>query len=794
MMQIVYFSQKERFLAETKDLTGEVVFVAPSPAKADGLRARLPAQSSQDVITIAKFTSNLVEKLWETEAPVVKRKSELLLIFGILKNKYFPELGFEQFTQAYNLFSDLRSFTLNQEALTSVLDEQPEEIKKAVQLFWQLLEVTGYQDEHGAYQLITESLRSREEIEELKKTYIFWGFQHLNGQQVDLLKALAIRYQVIVPFPLELKDKLKRSDWLSWLRDNHVLEKELHSDSPKPKGSLINVNSREIVLNLKHFLKENDQVILGVSKISPLHLDVIPSCRVNYKIPHQLVQAELKELFSELSETLGRNQTTMTTKEILSELWATTIRNRPGSFKRLKAIQLYQEALAVIEELTDDVVEVDSFFLKLMNEVVMLNQPRTSFVTMSEESLSIELKDMSSLDEIKRDRRVLLCIDERFEEIQGLGQNYTEAIQKSLSSLGPLKRNELELLFKQWEFRDLFSHAEVLVLMSESTLKHSLIWKKLFTDIELTLNTDQPAHLERHLKDHFKDIEKKSFDGSFSASKFQTFMDCPRKFYFSYVDKVFPSIALEKDFDPLLSGTIIHEIIEKFHKRNLELNDLPQLTSEIMQYYIKEKSLGLPQETYLKREIIFNQRARNGIIFLKELAEVAREEIEWKMEEEFHLTDDYVLRGKIDCIGLGKNNLFLLDFKSTKYSASSTSEIEQLESLQLWTYAKAASHKIEDFKHRHVTLGFVVLDDPSDSNLLTNDDSLFESLKTSKICKQKMFKEDFEEIFQKAEDKMTALTLAIKSEKVFPAQPRKSNACHFCELTKVCVKNEVEHG
>lgn len=792
-MQIVYFSQKERFLTETKDLAGEVVFVAPSPSKADGLRARLLTQSSQDVITIAKFTSNLIEKLWDTDAPEVKRKSELLLIFGILKNKYFPGLGFEQFTQAYNLFSDLRSFTLNQEALTSVLDEQPEEIKRAVQLFWQLLDVTGYQDEHGAYQLITEALRSREEIEELKKTYIFWGFQHLNGQQVDLLKALAIRYQVIVPFPLELKDKLKRSDWLSWLRDSQVSEKELLSDSPQPKARLVSVNSREIALNLKHFLQEDDQIILGVSKISPLHLDMIPSCQVNYKIPHQLVQAELRELYSELAVALRKDQTIISTKELLSQLWASTLKNRPGSFKKLKAIQLYQEALAAIEELTDEVVQVDGFFLKLMNEVVMLNQPRTSFVTMSEVSLSIELKDMSSLDEIKRDRRVLLCIDERFEEIQGLGQNYTEAIQKSLSSLGPLKRNELELLFKQWEFRDLFSHAEVLVLMSESTLKHSLVWKKLFNDIELSPHTDRPVQIERQLKDHFKDVEKKSFDGSFSASKFQTFMDCPRKFYFSYVDKVFPSIALEKDFDPLLSGTIIHEIIEKFHKQNRELSELPKLTSEIMQFYINENGLNLPQEIYLKREIIFNQRARNGVLFLKQLSEVAGEEIEWRMEEEFHLTDDYILRGKIDCIGLGKKNLFLLDFKSTKYSASSTSEIEHLESLQLWTYAKAASHKILDFKHRHITLGFVVLDDPSDSNLLTNDDSLFDSLKASKLCKQKMFKESFEDIFQKAQEKMSALTLAIKSEKVFPAQPRKTNACHFCELTKVCVKSEVEH-
>src|SRR3989338_7676028 len=145
MMQIVYFSQKNQFLTDLETYSGEKIFITPSPAKADGLRERLVAHSGPyDVITIAKFTSHLMQHLWEGQTkPSVKRKSELLLIFGILKNRYLPLLGFEQFTQAYNLFSDLRSFTLNEDALSSVLEEQPEEIRQAVKLFWQLLELTG---------------------------------------------------------------------------------------------------------------------------------------------------------------------------------------------------------------------------------------------------------------------------------------------------------------------------------------------------------------------------------------------------------------------------------------------------------------------------------------------------------------------------------------------------------------------------------------------------------------------------------------------------------------------------
>ena len=95
MMQIVYFSQKQQFLKEIEYQQGEMVFVTPSPSKADGLRSRLTGNRGIDVVTIAKFTSNLIEALWPRDnRPQVKRKSELLLIFGILKNRILPELEF----------------------------------------------------------------------------------------------------------------------------------------------------------------------------------------------------------------------------------------------------------------------------------------------------------------------------------------------------------------------------------------------------------------------------------------------------------------------------------------------------------------------------------------------------------------------------------------------------------------------------------------------------------------------------------------------------------------------------
>jgi hypothetical protein len=796
MMQIVYFSRKDQFLSEIETISEQTVFVTPSPAKADGLRLLLTDTSHADVITIAKFTSELINSLWPEveQKPQVKRKSELLLIFGILKNKYLPDLGFEQFLQAYNLFSDLRSFSMNEDALTSVMEEQPEEIRQAVSLFWRLLDITGYLDEHGAYHRIAETLRSAEEKSELKKTFVFWGFQHLNGQQVDLLKALSIRYRVIIPFPLSLKEKLKRSDWLSWLNDSKTEDKILDVIPQTPKALWMKVNSRELARKLKELLNSGDQIVLGVSKLSSLHLDLIPSRSVSFKVPHQLVQTELQELHYNLSlecETLDDSGDLM---KFLTEKRLQLIKNisQHGSFKQLKAIELYLEALELMDELSDQALKVDRFFLKLLHEVVTLNQPRSSYVPMSAQNFTIDLKDMSSLEEVKRTQRVVVCVDERFEEVQSLGQNYTESIQKALAVLGPLKRNELELLFKQWEFRDLFSESEVIVLMSESTLKHSLIWKRLFSGIDLQIKEGEAEPIERRLLDSFAHLINKQFHGSFSASKFQNYLDCPRKFYFNYVDKIFPSISLSSDLDALASGTISHRIIEVFYESARPLEELSLVTKEVMQKYLSDHQITLPSETALRHELVFNHRARNGIEFLQKLEGLFSFPIQWEMEKPFSLKGSYDLKGKIDCVGKMNNHIFLLDFKSTKFAASSNKEIESLESLQLWTYVKAASEQIAEFKDCHITIGFVSLDNPADSNLLSSDPDLVDLIKSSKLCRPQSFKVPFVELFDGAQKRMLELVNTINEDKVFSAQPRKADACKFCELNKVCIKGEIQ--
>jgi RecB family exonuclease len=791
MMRIVYFSQKAQLWAELEKVPGEKIFVTPSPAKADSLRSSVTG----NVLTIAKFTSDLISTLWkDEEKPTIKRKAELLLIFGILKNKYFPTLGYEQFLQAYNLFSDLRSFTLNEDALSSVLEEQPEEIRVTVQTFWQLLNLTGYSDEHGAYHIIAEALRGASEEEALKKVFVFWGFQHLNGQQLDLLKALAIRYTVIIPFPLVLKEKLKRSDWVSWLSHDRAESQDLDLVEIKPRGEWLKINSREISYRLRTMIEKKPQIILGVPKLKPEHMDIIPSSQVGFKIQSELLGKEILEIADEVEHFEQKTLTELEYNLSLMRKESLKVVKEKFPYKKLKVLQLYQEAILSIRELTDDNITVDAFFLKLLRDVVLLNQPRTSFSPILSDSDILELKDMSSLEDIDRKRPVILCVDDRFDDLQGLGQNYTESVQKHLAALGPLKRNDLDLAFRQWEFADLFSEAQVTVLMSEGVLKHNLIWKKLFQGIELNVVNADDNRTERGLKDSLANLPPKKYEGSFSASRLQTYADCPRKFYYSFVEPLAPTLKLEKDIDQMVSGTLIHKIIEEFYHQNLMEEDVPALTREIFESYIRDNNLDLPHDVYDQRRLIFTHRSLNGIKFLKELETILGEKVEWKIEERFQKDESLPLNGIMDCLAITKNNIILLDFKSSKAAASTNTEVEAIESYQLWVYALAARKMIPGFAQKNIVMGFVVLDDTTESNLLLSDEDLFAKVKEAKIARPKMFSEPFPATLDLSWTKIQEIMTAVKTDKTFPPRPRKSNTCDFCSLISVCPRAEVLNG
>lgn len=774
MMQFVYFHHSTNLWDWISARYSNALYISPSPAKADGLRSRLQAQKiSNDVLTINKFLSDLISQ--KKVQLNLKRKSELYLIFGWLRPSYFPTLSFEQFSNAYTLFSELRSFTLDLIALQPVLETLDPEVKKAIELFWKILESTQFHDEHSSYFELTQKLRN-DDYQDEPNSYVFWGFQHLNGVQIDFLKALSIRNDVLIPIPATLKDQLKHSDWASWLQDGlskiEIIGEEEGESLVLPYRA---ANSRELSFLLKDELRPRDQVVLGVNKITSDHLHILPSASSQFKVNHEIVKNEINAFFNTLNPMSLSDLETH-----IQEKTQAALKNH--LYKELRVLQLLQESLDLIGEMTEARPDVDQFLIRLLKEVVSLNQPRTSLTNLSYSDSSIELKSFGDLDSLDPSRRVLICLDERFDDIISLGQKYGLEMMTHLSTLGPLKRSELDLEFKKFELCEVIKNGNALLFMPDGLLKHSLSWSKLFEGIDLVLDQKVSIRPNRLIEDYFQDKTSTPFNGSYSASKIRSYQECPRKFYFNYIEKKFPDVHLDTELDPRVKGTLSHKIIELTVRNNVD--DIQALTKQVLDEKVKD--LKLKAEDYQNNFIQLFNRSSNGVAALKKIETVLGKKIDWVMEDSFDFKLDEAFRGQIDCFAETDDYVILLDFKSTKSAAPTLTEIRNFSDLQIWTYLLGLENKGIKIRQKSLIMGFIILDEPSKSILLFSDEELSKEFK--EFFSANPMKVELAEGIEEVQKILNVETERIKSDRHFRAQPLAADVCQFCDLSRVCMK------
>lgn len=797
MLQLVYYGAPQQFIEEmsTKWSSGETIWVAPSPSKTDALRDQLQAVLKTQVssITMAKFLSELVAACPDkTLGEKVKRKADLLLIFGALRSKYAPDLSFEEFTLAYNIFSEVRSFSLDLVAMESVLAEYDEKIRKAVLLFWQLLEGLNYFDEHALTAALAENLRGFDFYEGQQRNFIFWGFAHLNGQQIDLLKALSIRHNVIVPLPTQIQGQLKRSDWPSWLVDHKTSETVLEKDLSVIKVKRQWINTRTTSVAMKSWVDEHPkqkvQILIGVNKLTPNDLHLIPLDNFICKVPIDWTQIERSSFHETLVSKLDSFEHTHALKE-----WLITHAKSERRPKELKVVQLYLEALKKLEAISDEAWAVDEFFLNALHDVTGLNAPRLSTVPLVAGDSLVQIFDLSQIDQIDSTKPLMVVLDERFDEPLSLQPLYSEKIEKELMSIGPIKRPEFELHIKRSEFLRLMS-GETTVFLPPELLKHQLIWKRFFENVEWSESDSKGFAKETSLKDVLKKyIQTQVGDKfSYSASKIQNYVDCPQKFYFQYIDKIFPRLSLKQDIDPMDAGLFVHHMIELYLASHTEIDEVKlwALVKKELEVLKVKNQLNLNEEVEHQRSIQYYHRTLNGLSFLKQLAESVEIKPKWEIESSFEWKEKFKLLGQIDCFHASDDLLIVLDFKSSSASASNFTEVKSLESLQLWVYLFEMSKRLKKMPSQ-IIMGYVVLESPQDSKLLVWGEDVFEKIKSQKFSKVQLLDSAIEADLEKFSIHLDTVVQTMKDEKEFKAIPRKKTVCMFCDLSSFCLKGNT---
>lgn len=171
----------------------------------------------------------------------------------------------------------------------------------------------------------------------------------------------------------------------------------------------------------------------------------------------------------------------------------------------------------------------------------------------------------------------------------------------------------------------------------------------------------------------------------YSFSRIQTFLNCPRKFFFSYVEKI-PKPFLRNEI--LEKGSVIHLKLEEYYSKrdtSEEVQKYPEniqaVSDEIISRYLKENKIHLN---------------------LTKDCEVVGVEEKFGFDESLEICDysdpNAIFRGSIDLIVRhpSTNTYVLIDHKSSKEKTSRES-FDQLSIYAIYVNKKYSPSKIVSF-------------------------------------------------------------------------------------------------
>jgi CRISPR/Cas system-associated exonuclease Cas4 (RecB family) len=756
----------------------ETVIVTPSPIIADSIRSSI--DSKYDVVTIAKFISNYLEFFNIDLGDQYKNKSQLMTELILVWKTLNPNLGYEEFKKSFNLFTDLRSYSVDFDTISSVLHEYDETQKNSVLAYYQYLSTQQIHEEHSRYFLLSESIREYSvDLIENKRNIIFVGFTFLSATQVDLVKALSILHNVYIPFPKEVYELSTDADWIKWLED-YKTKKNLVDSKPIRKPLKTSYFSKK---NLSSALKaKNDNTsgdVLFLSKRSKINEFFATAVKESYfKTKSSLLENPLERIFKEIeNEYFPDIDSSVIATDLLlflkSEL---KIKMQKQDFLGIKSCTL---CLNIFSNYIEKSVRNSEFSLidfKLMKEVALLDAPRTSFSVLSQNKSQSKIYDLSNLDEIDRrsTRPLYICACSEFASLGASDKTYTETVESMLFEIGPIRRGAFEFAINKQQIVEKFDDS-VELIMETNLLNTDLHLNSIFSDYELD---------EMHLpKTYFQNPIEESLNvepidvRDISVTRLQSYIECPRKYYLSHIDKRSLFIEFDSTLKAVDLGRIEHKVIEEYFKLQNEWNEEVFQSVVNSQLAIAIETRSIEETSIMSAEIEVYEYARNGVEYILKMLET-EPSLELYFEKDFKKDGELLRIGRADCIGLTANKIFIIDFKRSQGSIPSKKEIETFNKIQTWFYLNAIN---DQYSKTDIYIGYICLADLSESVFVSNMDEK-KTWKQGKFYFLKTFEEAFEQYCEFEANVVTKL----KEDMVFSVAPRDSKSCRYCDFSNIC--------
>ncbi len=759
MLDVMLYDSALEECLKKLDTNNPITAVCPSPGKADILREILIDSGIARNITVTTISNFITTNILSENEEKISSKSRLLMEFWTLWKIKVSE-NYSEFRHCYDLFTDIRSYSISFDIFDEIKEFITEAEYQGLALFWNYLETSSVVDEQKSYHLIDES--------KLSDNLLFWGFDHLNANQLDLIKIAANHVDVFIPINSKVMSGCSHFDWPTWL----TTELKINEDD---SSALIETNSITIPEGrITKYLKSLSEkglcntFYLGDST-DLLRINSLVTTSTHLKTNYDLFLDKRNIIFDELREIDLATISLYISEQIEKSFKLNDVVKLKTLIQLKELVEEFQELAQTNENLIDD-------DLLCLSEKLILDLPRVSLLSLAElEQQKILGGDLLNIKKNYANSYVYIDKD-TISSFQN-SVKYSPEIMRVLVSYGPVQSQNFPLLNVQQLLTGYLNEGHLIVI-EDGAFENSVEWEDF--NKKLNLRTEDLSLVKREMY-KFESLNIENHDLPRSATAFQSYIDCPRKYYYSYIERLDLRVKGSETITPDVIGVCEHEIIESYVKANNSYTELDFkacaeeiLNKNLVRYKIAPKKTN--REKVLSEIIALTTPISTYLMNIKIIDNV-------HLDFEFPIKEiDPTYTGKIDLVIRTSDGSYIFDFKRSRSSIPSFKSLSEVEKIQLWFYA----HALQKRGDRILAMGYINLSNLTESLIVSNTDS-------SLIPETKNVA--YEELDQKIiefKDYLEVLTNKVSKDTSFEISPISSSVCTYCLANSICPKGGFE--
>lgn len=765
--------------------------IVPSRAYADGLPEG--ARRGARVQPIDAFVREHLEA--RSEDTEHKNQASLTLELGADFARGFPKGGLDLFLQALRLLMDFRGFTLDPERGGEGLDLVGGPAAEAAKFLWSRMDGRGTVDDHGRYGLVGDGYLGGAGL--LKDEDVtFMGFNHLTAVQVDMIKAVGEANRTAVAVERYALERSLDTDWPAWFGAGPAGGGGPADGGPgAARARMFAFPKARLAETLDHVLKGERvfDVVLAQKEPGFAHCSEAAVGGASFAHGAALFEAPVEGALEEAGLWLaGRGGEAPA--EALRDFLGGRLRGAAlaGDFRRVKVLALLAEALEEWAALAGAGAAVGAFVAGVLGEAVRLRAPKATAFTASRSGggrvLGIEGIRAAGAP------AVLVASSGHAPLHGGEAAVHDQGVLEFLASMGPVRRGGFEALgFRKGVLDFLAASSDNILLVEDGLMESDPFWGGLRDEFAAAGRPLRPSMAIPSggggAQDHLGALPKKAYEGGapWSATRLQTYRDCPRKFYYSYVERLPSKFRVRGALDGAMKGTVEHAAIRACCEGGLtEPADVAGVVEKELAAF--EKRNGMRVKDADRRVALAEMTARteNGVRFVEEVRKkfsFTKGVFEKEIEQ-----DGFT--GRVDFVAKCPDGDVVLDFKRSAGAVPSLSAVQEHRHVQMPFYI----HHLGLDPRNVVLAGFFCLGEPAESTLFhsfgktalkdASGDWDLEP-KTDKAWKTPDALERYPDVEEK-------LIQDVLRDTEFRAEPLSRDACRYCQVRAVCPRGALQ--